>query len=240
MVLKFLLITGLLAVTACVPTLAARGKKPPRSPADCRREIDELIQRKPEPSILFVGNSYSFGVPAALKQVAAEHGKILRTGHSTNSGWTLARHAANESTLRKIRDGHYDIVVLQEFSQLPALPAWRRNSAMFPAVRSLAAEARRAGSVPMLYQTWGRRDGDRANWLYFPNDDFTAMTRRLRNGYQRCSAAAGGLFIVPAGDFWEREISAGRASELFMPDGSHPTAAGNRLTATAFYQTLFR
>jgi hypothetical protein len=237
---KILLIAALLAVTACVPTLAARGKKPLRSPADCRREIDELLKRKPEPAILFIGNSYSFGVPAALKQVAAEHGKTLRTGHSTNSGWTLARHAANESTLRKIRTGRYDIVVLQEFSQLPALPAWRRNPAMFPAVRSLAAGARRAGAVPILYQTWGRRDGDRHNWLYFPNDDFTAMTRRLRAGYQRCSVANDGLFIVPAGDFWEREISAGRGDGLFMPDGSHPTAAGNRLTATAFFQTLFR
>ncbi len=236
MLSKILLIASILALAACAPTFAGRLKKPSRSMDEARRELEARIAASPEPSILFIGNSYSFGVPAALKAIAAEHGKTIRTGHSTNSGWTLARHATHEPTLRKIRSGKWDIVVIQEFSRIPAMIPLRRNHAMFGPLKSLADEARKAGAIPVLYQTWGRRDGDPGR----PGDDFFAMTRRLRKGYQAASLAAGTLVVVPAGDFWEREVSAGHAVELFMPDGSHPTAAGNRLTASAFYENLLR
>lgn len=228
MICKILLIVCLVALGACAPTIAARVKKPIRSDADARRELDERLRIHPEPSILFVGNSYSFGVPAALKQVAAEHGKTLRIGHSTHSGWTLARHASHEPTLRKIRNGRWDIVVLQEYSLIPAKPAVLRNHAMFPPLGNLAEEARQNGAIPILYQTWGRRD------------HFSPMNRRIREGYHAASRAAGNLVIIPVGDSWEREVAAGRANEIFMEDGSHPTIAGNRLTAVAFYNALFR
>lgn len=228
MICKILLVLCLLALGACAPTIAARGKKPSRSYADAQRELDDRIRTHPEPSILFVGNSYSFGVPAALRQVAAEHGKTLRIGHSTHSGWTLAKHSTHEPTLRKIRNGKWDIVVLQEYSLIPAKPAILRNTAMFPPLRGLAEEARRAGSIPVLYQTWGRRD------------HFSSMNPRVRQGCQAASRAADHLVIIPVGDAWEREITAGRGGELFMEDGSHPTTAGNRLTAVAFYNALFR
>lgn len=228
MLCKILLIVCLIGLGACAPTIAARAKKPSRSDADARRELDERIRLHPEPSILFVGNSYSFGVPAALKQVAAEHGKTLRIGHSTHSGWTLAKHSTHEPTLRKIRNGNWDIVVLQEFSLTPAKPALLRNHAMFPPLLTLAEEARRAGAIPVLYQTWGRRDR------------FHTMNPQVRQGYQAASRAAGNLVIIPVGDSWEREFNAGRGNELFMEDGSHPTTTGNRLTAVAFYNALFR
>ena len=64
------------------------------------------------------------------------------------------------------------------------------------------------------------------------------MNARVREGCRAASAATGGIVIVPAGDAWQREISAGRGRRLFQPDGSHPTAAGNRLTAETFYRTL--
>jgi len=228
MICKILLILCLMALGACAPTIAARAKKPARSYADARRELDDRLRLHPEPSILFVGNSYSFGVPAALKQVAAEHGKTLRIGHSAHSGWTLARHASHEPTLRKIRNGNWDIVVLQEYSLIPAKPSLLRNHAMVPPLRSLAEEAQRAGAIPVLYQTWGRRD------------HFNTMNPRVRQGCQAASRAAGNLVIIPVGDAWESEVAAGRGKELFMEDGSHPTTAGNRLTAVAFYNALFR
>jgi hypothetical protein len=44
---------------------------------------------------------------------------------------------------------------------------------------------------------------------------------------------------VPVGDAWEREVDAGRGDSLFMPDGSHPTARAEELTAEVFFKTLF-
>ena len=220
--MKFLLSLFLL-LGACAPLVHQ-----PRPMADARREVRDRLRGKAEPSILFVGNSYSFGVPAALKAVAAENGRTIRIGHSAHSGWTLARHARHGPTLRKIRSGRWDIVVLQEYSLNPAKFSLLRDREMFPAVRALATEARAAGAIPVLYQTWGRRDS------------FATMNPKVRDGYRAAARHAGGLLVVPAGDYWEREISAGRGEGLFQADGSHPTRMGSRLNATAFYDAFFR
>jgi hypothetical protein len=190
----------------------------------------------PQPaSILFIGNSYSFDVPEELSRTAEREGLKLRIKQVTNGGWTLKQHTENDETLQAIREGAWDFVVIQEQSRIPSQPL-KRSHAMFPYVRKLAAEAREAGAVPVLYQTWGRRDGDE---LHPGDDDFHAMNRRLRDGYRQAAHNAGGLTIVPVGDAWEKEVDAGRGAELYQKDGSHPTARGNRLAAQVFYETLF-
>jgi hypothetical protein len=186
-------------------------------------------------SVLFIGNSYSFHVPEELRRTAAQEGRKLRIGQVTNGGWTLRQHVENDATLQAIREGDWDYVVIQEQSLVPSQPL-KRTHAMFPPVRTLADEARKAGAVPVLYQTWGRRDGDER---LRGKDDFHAMNRRLRDGYQQAARHAGGLTVVPVGDAWEKEVDAGRGAELYQKDGSHPTASGNRLAARVFYETLF-
>ena len=229
---KFSCLLGLFGIPAC----SARAPLPAgRGAADPLLELSRRVRATPELAVLFVGNSYSFGVPKAFSKLAAAHGKKVRVGHSTYGGWTLQRHAGNEPTLRKIREGRWDIVVIQEHSEIPAMAARKRAARMFSPLRLLAAEARRQGAIPVLYQTWGRRDGDRK----VRHDDFRAMTRRLRVGYQAAAGIAGGLVVVPVGDAWEREVLAGRGSGLFMDDGSHPAALGNSLTAAVFFETFF-
>jgi hypothetical protein len=147
----------------------------------------------------------------------------------------LARHAKHEPTLRKIREGKWDVVVLQEQSRIPAMERKARERLMFPPLRALDAEVRKAGAIPVLYQTWGRRDGD----ADVAGDHFDAMTERLRDGYRAASRDAGGLFVVRVGDAWQRESAAGRGAELFADDGSHPSPRGNDLTAAVFASTFF-
>ena len=197
------------------------------------RPVSKSLDRPP--AILFIGNSYSFDVPRELRHLAARNGLDLRVGQVTNGGWTLEQHSRNDETLREIREGGWDIVVLQEQSRIPSQPL-KRLLAMFPAVRELAELARSHGAEPVLYQTWGYRDGD----SFRAGDNFHAMVVRLREGYHAAAAHAGGLRVVPAGDAWEREISAGRSGSLFQEDGSHPTREGNRLTASVFFQELLR
>lgn len=225
-------ILGFLGFTAC-------SHQPPLPPGPCGanpyQEIAGRVAEKPDLAVLFIGNSYSFGVPKAFSKVATEHGKKVRTAHATYSGWTLARHASNEATLAKIRNGRWDIVVIQEHSQIPALPAGKRDAAMLPPLRLLVTEVRKQGAIPVLYQTWGRRDGDKN----VRHDDFHKMTRRLRDGYQAAAKNAGCLAVVPVGDAWEKEFSGGNGVALFMPDGSHPSAFGNEVTARAFFKAFF-
>lgn len=209
---------------------------PPRSgAADPQRELTDRLRSKPEAAVLFIGNSYSFGVPRAFSKLAAARGKKVRVGHSTYGGWTLKRHVENEATLQKIRAGSWDVVVIQEQSEIPAMSARKCAAAMFPPLRQLVTEVRARNAIPVLYQTWGRRAGDPK----VRHDDFHAMTARLRSGYQAAARNAGGILVVPVGDAWEREFSASRGEGLFMPDGSHPTPLGNDLTASVFYDKFF-
>lgn len=221
--------TGLLA-----PGLATTGAEPEKI-QDPLQTLQSRIREKREPAILFVGNSYSFGVPKALRKLAGQRGKRLRLEQASTGGWTLARHAGNEETLRKIREGGWDVVVFQEQSRIPSLPEPQRHAAMTQPLRKLVKTARNSGAIPVLYQTWGYRNGDSKR----AGDDFHAMTRRLREGYREAAKKAGNLVVIPIGDAWEREVRAGKAEKLFMPDGSHPTPDGNALTAKVFFETIF-
>jgi hypothetical protein len=232
LLVNFSCLLSLFGVSAC-----STQARLPAAPAgsDPQGELAARVHSKPDLAVLFVGNSYSFGVPRAFSKIAASHGKKVRTGHATYGGWTLRQHADNEATLRKIRDGRWDIVVIQEQSGIPALPPGKRAEVMFPPLRKLVLLVREYGAVPILYQTWGRRDGDGK----ISGDDFHAMTRRLREGYRAAAWNAGELLVVPVGDAWEAEVSAGRGTDLFLEDGSHPTPRGNELTAATFYQAVF-
>ena len=216
--------------------ISACATRVPQPASPGRAELSARIRAKPDLAVLFVGNSYSFGVPKAFSKCAAGQGRKVRVGHATYGGWTLRKHAGNAATLQKIRDGRWDIIAIQEQSEIPAMAAGKRAAAMFPPLRQLVQEARQQDAVPVLYQTWGRRDGDPKR----RNDDFHAMTARLRAGYQAAAANAGGLVVIPVGDAWEREISAGRGGGLFMEDGSHPTPRGDELTAETFFAAFFR
>ncbi|MFD2256286.1 hypothetical protein ACFSSA_06345 [Luteolibacter algae] len=185
--------------------------------------------------ILFIGNSYSFGIPAAFSKLARDNGKKVRIGHSTYGGWSLARHMGNAPTLKKLRSRDWDIVVIQDYSLNPSRKERERRKLMDPGVRFFAGEARSRGAIPLLYQTWGRRDGNPE----LPGDDFYQMTQRVRDGYRAASRNGGGIIIVPAGDAWERQFKAGRGQELFVEDGSHPSAFGNEITAREFYKVIY-
>ncbi len=195
----------------------------------------EAAREKEELAVFFIGNSYSFGVPAKFRKIAESNGRKVRIGHSTYGGWTLAKHAVHPPTLEKLRSGNWDVIVIQEQSLIPTRNERARRITMDPAVKFLVSEARANDAVPLLYQTWGRRDGDPD----LPEDNFHSMNIRVRNGYLAASENAGGVTVVPVGDAWEREFMAGRGKDLYVEDGSHPSSFGNEVTAREFYRVIF-
>ncbi len=199
----------------------------PSNAAAAKRELAERVQNTRELKILFIGNSYSFGVPKAFSRLVKLQGKSVFVDQSTHNGWTLSRHAGSRQTLEKIRERPWDIVVLQEQSTLPAKSRIERELLMHRPLRKLVAEICNQGALPILYQTWGRRD------------NFLPMNARLRNGYREAAKDSGEIPVVPVGDAWEKAILAGNGSDLFSKDGSHPTAKGNALTAKTFLEFIY-
>lgn len=202
---------------------------------DLRKRVEESKPAR----VLFVGNSYSFKVPQAFAKLAKEEGREVVVEQVTKGGWTLAKHAKADATLARIRDGRWDVVVLQEQSQTPAFPKAQREKGMIPATKALVAEIRKAGAVPAMFVTWGRRDGDKQNAKIFPDDTMEAMQKRLNTGYAEAAAGAGGVALVPVGSTWLKAKKAGKLDGLFSKDGSHPAKSGVYLSACVFYVTFF-
>lgn len=221
--------TVLFSILACGVAVAERLEE---------KLVARVAEAKPA-RILFVGNSYSFQVPKKFEEVATREGRKVLVEQVTKGGWTLAKHAASDKTLEMIRSGKWDVVVLQEQSQIPAFPKGQRDEVMLPAAKTLVEEVRKAGAIPVFFVTWGRRDGDRKNAEMFPDDTMEAMQKRLTTGYREAAEAAGGVAMVPVGPTWVRAKAEDLADGLFSKDGSHPAADGVYLTACVFYATFY-
>ena len=203
--------------------------------AESEVELRKRMSGK-EGRILFVGDSYSFKVPGVLAKMVRERGKTVVVEQVTRGGWTLRKHAESEETLKKIREGKWDVIVLQEQSQMPSFGKKARERDLNPFAKKLAEEARKSGAQPVFFLTWGRRDGDQRN---NPEDTYAGMQSRLDTGYREAAASAGAALVVPVGKAWAREMKAGRGKGLYAKDGSHPSAEGVRLSAKVFVEFFF-
>jgi hypothetical protein len=221
------------APLAILPFLMNCGSMPESSPANLSA-VQQRLRVSQKPAVLFVGNSFSQGVPKEFERIAAKHGTIVRTQGVTNDGWTLSLHAKFPDTLETIRTGTWDVVVLQEQSQLPSRSGWMRRIKMRPSLTKLADAVRYSGALPVLMQTWGYRNGD----VKHSGDDFHRMTSRLRTGIHE-EATLAQLPVIPVGDVWQRKVTQGAADALFHPDGKHPSRTGNQTTARVVYEMLF-
>jgi hypothetical protein len=211
-----------------------------RVAGDPQAALNHRLLAAARPAILFIGNSYSFQVPKVFETIAKGEGRNVLVEQVTLGGWTLAKHAASADTLAKLASRRWDVVVIQEQSQVPAFLPAQRDAQLLPPLKQLAAAIERAGARPALYQTWGRRDGDRDNAAAFPEDTFAAMHERLTAGFKLARQTVPALTGVPVGDAWAARMQAGHGAALYNPqDGSHPSAQGNYLAAAVFYSTFF-
>ncbi len=189
-------------------------------------------------NILFIGNSYTENLRNTFNGFMAEVAPDAHLAYRTAGGWTLSRHVADPAVERLIASRKWDYVVLQEQSRLPTFDA---GSAMYRehrrSIMTLVRWIRSAGATPVLYETWGRRDGDRAALKRSP--DFDAMQAHLTRAYADAGHEAGAS-VIPVGQVWQavrhRDIELGRA--LHARDGSHASEKGSYLIAATFLRAL--
>ncbi len=215
-----------LAVLCALVIALASGACSPA--AGCGERTDGCLR------VLFVGNSYTQvnDLPATFAALARAGGHRVEVGMAAEGGQTLLGHSTSPNTQGQLVPGRWDVVVLQEQSQIPSV-AWSRDNEMAPGARSLVGEIRGIGARPLLFSTWAHRDGwpeqglDEATMQGAIDAAYLALGQQLDAG------------DVPVGEAWSAALVAAPSVALWQDDGSHPTPAGTFLAAAVFYAALF-
>ena len=177
------------------------------------------------PSILFVGNSYTYfwNLPQTVAVMAAEKEVPLRTRQSTSGGVNLGQHWRGERALETqalIRSYEFDVVIVQDHSRR----AVDQPDSLKPYGKLLAELCRETGAKPYVYMTWARE------WDPYMQAPIAEQYRLLA---ERIDAE-----VIPVGLAWQRARSLRPSLQLFDPDGSHPSPTGTYLTACVVFGTL--
>ncbi len=194
--------------------------------------------------VLFIGNSYTINndLPQIVKDLAASVGDNLTFQASIIPSYSLKEHSTNTSTLNLIRQGGWDYVVLQEYSQNPSnLLPWVEEN-VYPYAQFLDSEINtyNPNAETIFYITWGRRDGDAERCPYNPAVcTYEGMDDLTRERYMYMAQAYHAI-ASPVGPVWRNLRQNHPAIELYDPDGSHPSLAGSYAAACSFYTAIFR
>jgi hypothetical protein len=174
--------------------------------------------------VLFIGNSFTArnDLPGLIAGLAAARGKRMEHRLISAGGASLRTHWNAGEPQQAIRDGHYDLVVLQEQSTLPVKNARR----MSENVRLFDGAIRAAGAKTVLYMTWARRSAPESQQAI--TDAYAGIGRER------------GATVVPVGLAWQRFLRAHDQPVLHDKDQSHPTLAGSYLAACVFLWVLFQ
>lgn len=175
--------------------------------------------------VLFVGNSYTYfeNLPQVVSVLSEQTGTVLITEKITIGGAKLSEHwrgARGLNTVEKIRNGDYDIVVLQEWS-LGTVN--ERDSAVYY-LGLFSKLSRDAGAEPYYYLTWGREK--------------IPQQQEVISRVYRETAALNRAIVVPAGEAWALARELRPDLKLYDPDGTHPSDLGTYLTACVFVATI--
>jgi hypothetical protein len=245
-----ILITLIALVSACGPAATPTFPTATRTPAPTPTALPTatptpaptptaLPTATPTPTmmrVLFIGNSLTFynDLPGMFANLAQSGGHVVEVDESSAGGGTWAGHTKSAITLNKIKYGKWGLIVLQEQSDYPAVAA-QRQELVYPAVRLLNNRVRESGATPVLFMTWGRREG-------LPEAGFKTyaeMQAQVEAGYMEIANELK-LMVVPVGIAWQNAIAQKPQLELWQSDGIHPTREGTYLSACVFYAAIFR
>lgn len=185
--------------------------------------------------VLFIGNSYTYqhSVPELVKGFARALAPQVRleTESVLAGGTTLRWHLSEGTAPRRIAEGGWSHVVLQEQSLLGGMRidgvahVGDPEAVFFPAARQLAAQASAVGARPLFYMTWSRQ----AN---------LAAQGHLTQAYARIASELGAA-LAPVGVAWERVRRERPELVLYAEDGQHPGPAGSYLSACVLFASIF-
>jgi len=193
--------------------------------------------------VLFLGNSYIAAnyLPNMISALAISAGDLLEFNSNTPGGYTFQGHSTNATSISLIEQGNWDIVVLQEQSQLPSFPDVQVLSSVFPYAQILDSMivANNSCAETMFYMTWGRKIGDTGNCPTWPPVcTYEGMDDLLAQRYMQMMNDNDAV-VSPVGKVWRYLRTNFPAIELYQADNSHPSLAGTYAAACCFYTSIF-
>ena len=183
------------------------------------------------PSVLFIGNSYTYvnDLPAAFDAACRAGKQKMRVDSFTEGScalvdfYELPQFAQGKE---KLAQGAFTYVVLQDQSLVPTLrPDWTLTYTRKWRELAIAAKA-----TPVYFMTWARCTPGTLNPDMAMQDKTTAVY---------CQAALrDGVTLVPCGEVWREWHRLHPGTSLYEKDGSHPNQLGVYLNACTFYKVL--
>lgn len=184
-----------------------------------------FAQSKPIKKVLFVGNSYTYfwNLPQLVNAMAESRNLDFEARQSTHGGVNLGMHWRGEHDLEskeKIKEGTYDVVVLQDHS----LRAIEYPDSLQYFGDLFCEYTKAVGARPCVYLTWAR--------AYNPStqDEISRQYMQL--------AAKNSTLVAPVGEAWALALKERPDLRLFEKDESHPSPLGSYLTACVFFSVL--
>ena len=197
--------------------------------------------------VLFVGNSYVYvnNLPEIFVRVATGAGQ--ESPHVTvhaPGGQTLAGAVTNAELL-KILERQFDVIILQEQSQIPAKADvdLRVRRSFLDACQWFSGHVHQhcPNTRVVLYQTWARHP---SVWTTQPKEvegcgaNPDEMQKRLSRWYAEAGQLIGAR-VAPVGDAWLANYHEAHPLMLHAADGSHPSPAGTYLAALVLVGTVY-
>lgn len=193
----------------------------------------------PASKLLFLGNSLTcinFS-PWLVREFFYCAGKPVEANMIAYPGETLESHYHTARTLLDVESGNYDIIVLQEASDLTVEPKrFARYLYLLRQALSRANLRRQArGLEPsriFFFQDYGEK-GDKEN-----QEKLSTLTKVAVE-----SAGAGDgitMHVVPVGDIFKSAQKDLGQTDLYQADKHHPSQAGSYLIALSLFRELYR
>ncbi len=200
--------------------------------------------------VLFIGNSYTYvnDLPKMVADMAASAGDTLQYDVSVAGGVSFYNHIdpriTTLHTLKKLRAGGWDYVVLQEQSTGFSLESFRYYGGTFTDARRMIDTVKRYNPCAeiIFYMTWGRKNGlpNSCNYPPWPYQcTYLAMDSVIRARTIELAFFTK-TTISPVSAVWRYMRNNYPAIELYDPDESHPAPAGSYAGACSFYTAIFK
>ncbi len=185
--------------------------------------------------VLFIGNSYTFynAMPEQVGHIARELGTRCTCEYVVEGGATLRSHFEQGEATRRLQNGNFTHVVLQEKST----GSLHSRNDFDDYVDRFVEHARQSGTEPLLYLTWARAEGSEVYTADWSGGSPQLMLNRLQEAYET-AAHRNSARIIPIGSVWMYAITQGAPASLHDVDLHHASPLGGHVTALTFARLL--